>query len=325
MIFVMISKACRLMVLVLTVILLLNMSLLSSQGVDVIYGKVGGVYSKLINLKYVNLTNVINDLNEVLRIAEQCGNVCESDVFNYLNLRLNKLDSLINDLIVEDAGLGRLETLKLVVLGVAVVATVVLTYSLGPYVVSYSWYLIRRGFRVRLGRRSHSIRWWFLDEEVVAVIAAIAVVASVFAIATTITSGRVVEPFSALGLLGPEGKIGNYPKEVYVGEPVKLYIYVDNHEGKPMYYRVLVKVGNESTLVNQTAPANLPPVKVFNLILGHEMNSTFPLIVKFNETGINVKLITELWFYNVSSREFQYSGRWNHLYINVTEVGGIGR
>jgi len=64
---------------------------------------------------------------------------------------------------------------------------------------------------------------WILDEEVLAVIAALVLVSSVFAL---------VEPFSELGLLGPDGKIGDYPREVEAGAPFSLNVYVGNHEGK---------------------------------------------------------------------------------------------
>jgi hypothetical protein len=45
---------------------------------------------------------------------------------------------------------------------------------------------------------------WIFDEEVLAVVAAIVIVASVFAVVQAINAGRVTEPFSELGLLGTE-------------------------------------------------------------------------------------------------------------------------
>lgn len=56
---------------------------------------------------------------------------------------------------------------------------------------------------------------WVLNEEVLAVLAAIVLVAAVLAGVQVLNAGRVVEPFSELGLLGPEGKIGSYPKRGY--------------------------------------------------------------------------------------------------------------
>ncbi|MEM1550585.1 MAG: hypothetical protein QXR13_01460, partial [Candidatus Bathyarchaeia archaeon] len=79
---------------------------------------------------------------------------------------------------------------------------------------------------------------WVFDDEVLAVVAAIVVVGFVFGFSQFILSGRVVEPFSALGLLGPNMKIGDYPREVVVGVPFKLYLYVHNFEGRSVYYRI---------------------------------------------------------------------------------------
>jgi len=48
---------------------------------------------------------------------------------------------------------------------------------------------------------------WVFDEEVLAVIAAIIIVAAVFAAAQAFYTSRVIEAFSELGLLGSAGKI----------------------------------------------------------------------------------------------------------------------
>ena len=80
---------------------------------------------------------------------------------------------------------------------------------------------------------------WIFDEEVLAVLTAIVIVVGVFAGVQALSTGRVIEPFSELGLLGPSGKIGDYPREVVAGMPILLNIYVGNHEGRTMYYKLL--------------------------------------------------------------------------------------
>ena len=157
-----------------------------------------------------------------------------------------------------------------------------------------------------------------IDEEVGAVILAIVVVASVFGIAEYINSNRVVEPFSAIGLLGPKMKIGDYPTTVVKGERFKLYIYVANHEGKAMYYRILVKLGNRSTFINSTMPAKALVIVKFERILLNNQTWIQPLELAINKTGIDYRLIVEMWIYNTTSHEFNYYGRWVHLWINVT-------
>ncbi|MEM1986571.1 MAG: DUF1616 domain-containing protein [Nitrososphaeria archaeon] len=111
---------------------------------------------------------------------------------------------------------------------------------------------------------------WIFDEEVLAVLAAIIIVASVFAVVQAINAGRVVEPFSELGLLGPYQKIGDYPREVVAGSQFLLHSYVGNHEGKTMFYRVLVKVGNRTSVINETMPKIGYSLKRHRKILGKQ-------------------------------------------------------
>ncbi|MEM2913694.1 MAG: DUF1616 domain-containing protein, partial [Candidatus Bathyarchaeia archaeon] len=134
---------------------------------------------------------------------------------------------------------------------------------------------------------------WVFDEEVLAVIAAIAVVAGVFAISQAFYAGRVIEPFSELGLLGPAGKIGGYPKEVVAGSPFLLNVYVGNHEGKAMYYRVLVKVGDKISVVNASTPLHAEPLMDIRVVLGHNSSVIIPVNVTLIEPAVNARLIFE--------------------------------
>ena len=84
------------------------------------------------------------------------------------------------------------------------------------------------------------------DERIQAVLMIIVLAYGVLTVAPVILGDRVVEPFSELGILGPEMKLGDYPREVALGDSVDLYLYLGNHEGNLMYYRVLVKQGDQS-------------------------------------------------------------------------------
>ena len=95
-----------------------------------------------------------------------------------------------------------------------------------------------------------------IDEEVAAAVLAIVIVAGIIASIYFFFGENVVEPFSELAILRPNKKLADYPTNVSVNETIRLYLYVGNHEGKNMYYLVLVKLGNKSTLINETTPAN---------------------------------------------------------------------
>lgn len=157
-----------------------------------------------------------------------------------------------------------------------------------------------------------------LDEEVKAVVLAIIVVASVFAVAQAMRAGTVVEPFSALGLLGPKMKIGDYPKVVLVNETIRLYLYVGNYEGKVMYYVIYAKLGDRSTLINESIPADAPILAEYKTILPHGANTTIPIEISIDKPMENARLIFEMWILDPDSKELRYHGRWNQLWLNIT-------
>ena len=128
-----------------------------------------------------------------------------------------------------------------------------------------------------------------------------------------------VPRFSELGVLGPNIVIGGYPTNITQGSVVHLYVYVGNHEGTVTYYQVLVKLGNSATLISNTTAANAPEISSYFLILANNETSTFPIALTTSTTGTNLRLIFELWSYNISSSQFTYTGLWNQLLINVTK------
>ncbi len=157
-----------------------------------------------------------------------------------------------------------------------------------------------------------------LDDEVLAVVTAIVVVASVFAIAQ-ILRPAVAEPFSAIGLLNQDCKIGDYPDVAAKGENLTLCIFVDNHMGHPIYYRVVYKLGTNQTLPTNQTPSSEEPIMEWEGLLAHGENATFHVSVPVNETGRRA-LIFELWTYSPEQGAWVYTGRWVHLYVDVAEA-----
>lgn len=160
---------------------------------------------------------------------------------------------------------------------------------------------------------------WVLDEEVLAVLVAIVIVAGVFAAVQLFNVGRVVEPFSELGLLGPGGKIADYPKEVVAGLPFPLNVYIGNHEGRTAYYKVLVKVGDKSSVINERTPLSSEPMMEFRTVLAHNSSRVLPVNITLYKPAVNARLVFELWIFNETAGAFSYHGRWNQLWINVTK------
>lgn len=161
---------------------------------------------------------------------------------------------------------------------------------------------------------------WVLDEEVLAVLAAIIVVSTVFAVAYTISYGRVVEPFSELGILGSKGKIGDYPREVLAGQPFLLNVYVGNHEGKATFYKILVKHVYDP---KASPPIPVDPILEVRTILQHNTSRIIPVWITLYEPIIRSRLIFEMWVFNESIDGFSYNGRWNQLWINVSSIPSL--
>ena len=158
-----------------------------------------------------------------------------------------------------------------------------------------------------------------LDDEVLAVILALVVVGSVFASAEVLRP-RVTEPFTALGLLNSELKIGDYPRTIVAGQNITLGIFVDNHMGYPIYYRVLFKVGDNETLPSPDNPSPMPVIRYWEGFLDHGENATFKVNITLYKPGVKKALIFELWIYDPESGEWRYTGRWNHLYVDIVEA-----
>lgn len=162
-----------------------------------------------------------------------------------------------------------------------------------------------------------------LDEEVFAVIVALAVVGSVLGIAQVLRP-EVVEPFTAVGLLNSECRIGDYPREVFEGEELRLCIFVYNHLGHPQLVMVKYKVGSRDSLPTNSSPSPEATIRSFEYLLRHGGNVTSPIRVPIpvgsGLVGREVAMIFELWLYDLGVGGWVYSGRWVHLYVKVREA-----
>jgi uncharacterized membrane protein len=156
-----------------------------------------------------------------------------------------------------------------------------------------------------------------LDKETatmaLAVVTILAVLAAVYPVLP-----QSSQPFSELGILGPNQKIGGYPTNVTAGQQISLYGYVGNHEGAASYYQFMVKLGNQSTLASNSTAASAPVILTSYKVLANNQTVTFPLTIILHQSGTNEKLIFELWRYDAGTSQFSYTGLWDQLFVNVT-------
>ncbi len=128
-----------------------------------------------------------------------------------------------------------------------------------------------------------------------------------------------VQRNSQLGLLGPNETASNYPTNVTVNHPFAIYGYLANEEGTSQYYNVMVKLGNQTTLINSSAPANAPIVTEYFHVLNNNQTYIFPMNLSISQAGTGKHLIFELWSYQLTSSgwKFVYTGIFDQLTLNV--------
>lgn len=127
--------------------------------------------------------------------------------------------------------------------------------------------------------------------------------------------------YSDLGVLGESHTVGNYPTSVAANQPFTLYGYISNSEGTVQHYNVLVKLGNQSTIVSNSTSAAAPVIASYYAVLDENQSTTFPMQLSLGQSGLHERLIFELWSYHHSSSSgwaSVYTGDWDQIWLNVT-------
>lgn len=156
-----------------------------------------------------------------------------------------------------------------------------------------------------------------MDRETATLALAVITIMAVFAAVYPLIPSNG-ERFSELGVLGPTQQIGGYPSTEAVGQAFTLYGYVGDHEGMVGYYQVMVKAGDQATVISNTTSADAPVVMTRYLVLSDNASTTFPMTLAMPTAGLNQRLIFELWMFNTTTSQFGYTGLWNQIWINVT-------
>jgi uncharacterized membrane protein len=126
------------------------------------------------------------------------------------------------------------------------------------------------------------------------------------------------QPFSEIGILGPNSRFTEYPSQLTVGANYTLNLYVANHEGHSMLYQVYQLIGNQSSKVNQNTPMTGTPVSTYLFVLANNENVTQPVTVNLGTPGFQIRLVWELWYYSTPSESWEYDGSWAQLFVNAT-------
>lgn len=230
---------------------------------------------------------------------------------------VEKADLLLNEvrqdaLVIKAVGI-QIRNTQYVIVGVALVilgASALFVWLNGS---RFKWDLLARILR-GLGRSpaiSHDVKF-------VAMVIIILMMGIV--VYPVLSPKRFVEPFSELGLLGPNGKLGDYPSKVVVGQTFNLFLYIGNKEGSTQHYRVDVKLDDQQGNVSDTKPLQTSTLASYSLVLNNGANTTLPISLSISEVGDYLRLVFELNSFEVESGTFKYR-LWNQLLLNVTALG----
>lgn len=319
--------------LTLTLLILIIINSITHVNAQVNYGEVQNkiieAYNGLLyaESKGANVTQLANMLNQAVQLLDK-GNYYENknsslalnyyaQAYSIAENVLSQIPNATNQGIISQRNsliLFTIQIISLMIIGF-------LLYKFLPVIYWEIWYRIHKNWkiiRLKKGNRNKNEESYKLDEQIVIFSIIVVIIIGAFIVSNYFFANTVKSPYSMLGILGPDKKVGDYPKNITLEQNFTLYIFLGNKEGKVMYYRVLVKVGNATSVVNQTNYLNVQPIAVYSFILANGQNETRKINLSINTTGQNLKLVFELWAYSTSANQFVYWHIWDQLFINVT-------
>jgi hypothetical protein len=266
-----------------------------------------------------NLTETLNEALNLTAEAEAIASTYPGEAQTLLSEAKTLAENVTSQApLIKEEGLRQGQTQMIITFASIAVAIIVgiLIYMFGPNLLWRLWLNLRKNYTVKVtGTPKKEKNLVITMDEVCAAILAIILIVTVFVAAQYFIGGRTGETFSELGILGPNMTLGDYPKEVVAGDAVNLYVYVGNQMGRPVYYTVMIKIGDNDTSVN---PAPIEPSMELERILLQNENWTSPVNIRLAQAGLNQRIIFELWTYNETTSNIDYQQVWGQVWLNAT-------
>jgi uncharacterized membrane protein len=126
------------------------------------------------------------------------------------------------------------------------------------------------------------------------------------------------EKFSTIYYLDSEKQLENIPKTVVLGEnsTFSLWVGVENQNDTTINYSVMVKYDDGKFPVD---PSPVESTESFEKLLVNEENWEFPVTISIDQLGSN-RVIFELWFFNSTKKDWDYTGNWVNLSIEAVQT-----
>jgi uncharacterized membrane protein len=123
------------------------------------------------------------------------------------------------------------------------------------------------------------------------------------------------EKFSTIYYLDSEKQTENLPKTVVLGEnsTFSLWVGVENHNDTAIDYSVLVKYDDGKSPVD---PSPVEATESFEKMLKDGETWEFPVTLTIDHLGSN-RVMFELWYFNRTSLEPEYTGNWVNISIEA--------
>ena len=273
---------------------------------------------------YISITNAFKNgadvsgltakLNQALDLVSKAASIMYSNPQQAETLAIQAQD-LSRDVTqqansLEKSGLGTFPIVE-VSLATSLIVVGILIFLFGPKV-----YRRFKGSNDLNGIKKEKGRLSFITaEKVCAAILGITIVLALISLSGILIPIDQSESFSELGILSEQMTMDNYPSQTVANQSIHFFGYVGNHIGEPMLYTVMLKLGDNQTVEN---PTPIPPFKEYSQVVSNSKNWVFPIDVTLNKTGINQRIIFELWAYNQTLSRYQYQGIYGHINIDVT-------
>ena len=266
-----------------------------------------------------DISKLTDQLNLALNLTSQAQSLIISDPqqAQTLALQAQSLAQNVTQQASNATGEGLFQRPLIVGASIAfLLAGGILVYLFGPKAFWKVWLRLRKNYRVRTKNSTTQNKGLIITgDQVCALILGLTIIIAFFAASQFVLPKGTSEQFSELGILGPNMKLGDYPSEIVAGDTVNLNVYVGNQMGKPMYYIVMIKLGDNETAVD---PAPIAPIQQFTSVIPNNGTWIFPVNVTLTHAGINQRTIFELWTYNETLNQNQYNERWGQVWLNVT-------
>jgi uncharacterized membrane protein len=122
--------------------------------------------------------------------------------------------------------------------------------------------------------------------------------------------------FSEIAIMGPNENIGEYVHQVPLGAEYSVRFYIGNHETETKLYKTVVKLVDNSTLLESSPPFEVEALTSYLTVVRDGENSTFSINPMINQE-FNGKLVAELYVFDPSSDSYVYHDRWVAIWLRT--------